>query len=57
MTTAQTDERAEQKPLRLWPGVLAVTLLWLIRFGLPVVAPESQIVAIIAGLTAGALRF
>ncbi len=43
MTTAQTDQPATQKPLRLWPGVLAVVLQWLARFVLPVVIPEAAL--------------
>ena len=35
MTIAQTDEPTRQKPLRLWPGVVAVVLQWLARFGVP----------------------
>ena len=41
MTIAQTDERP-RKPLRLWPGVVAVVLLWLVRFGLKAVVPGFQ---------------
>ena len=43
MTTAQTDETTEQKPLRLWPGVLAVVLQWLAGFVLPSVIPEARL--------------
>jgi len=39
MTIAQTGEPAPQKPLRVWPGVVAVVLLWLVRFGLKIVVP------------------
>jgi outer membrane protein assembly factor BamB len=39
MTIAQTDERIPRKPLRLWPGVVLVALLWLLRFGLKLVVP------------------
>src|SRR5713226_7142440 len=39
MTIAQTDEPAPRKPLRLWPGVVAVVLLWVVRFGLKMVVP------------------
>jgi len=39
MTIAQTDERTPRKPLRLWPGVIAVVLLWVARFGLKAVVP------------------
>ncbi len=37
MTIAQTDEPTPQKPLRLWPGVVAVVLQSLAWFGLPIV--------------------
>src|SRR5438128_1478397 len=39
MTTAQTEEPTRRKPLRLWPGVAAVVLLWLARFGLKAAIP------------------
>ena len=50
MANAQTDEPTRQKPLRLWPGVVAVMLQWLVRFGVPIVvwwaffsrAPRSE---------------
>ncbi|MGB7760507.1 MAG: PQQ-binding-like beta-propeller repeat protein [Bryobacteraceae bacterium] len=54
MTIAQTDEPTPQKPLRLWPGVLAVTLQWLVRFGLPRVVPAAFGFAIMGELV-GAL--
>ena len=39
MPIAQTDEPTPRKPLRLWPGVVAVVLQWLLRFGLKMVVP------------------
>jgi hypothetical protein len=42
MPIAHTDEPTPRKPLRLWPGVLAVVLRWLARFGLRVVVPGFQ---------------
>jgi outer membrane protein assembly factor BamB len=42
MPIAQTDEPTLRNPLRLWPGVLAVVLLLLARFGLKVVVPGFQ---------------
>jgi outer membrane protein assembly factor BamB len=53
MTLAQTDEPAPKKPLRLWPGVVIVTLQWLLRFGVPIVMPEAQIVGIIGEVAGG----
>src|ERR1035437_8743423 len=39
MPIAQTAEPTPQTPLRLWPGVVAVMLQWLLRFGLKMVVP------------------
>ena len=39
MTIAQTDKPTPRKPHRLWPGVVAVVLQWLARFGIKAVVP------------------
>ncbi len=39
MLKRKTDEPTLQKPLRLWPGVVAVVLLLLVRFGLKIIVP------------------
>ena len=39
MAIARTDESTLQKPLRLWPGVVAVVLQWLAFFVAPIVVP------------------
>src|SRR5215472_14009366 len=43
-----------RKPLRLWPGVVIVILLWLIKFGQPVVAPDALLYGVFAGFVGGA---
>ena len=53
MTIAQTNEPTPRKPLRLWPGVLAVGLQWLAWFVLPIVVPEATIYGIMAGVFCG----
>ena len=53
MNDAQTNEPVPRKPLRLWPGVVIVILQWLVRFGVPVIAPESMGFAIIGGMIGG----
>jgi len=50
---AQTDEPSAQKPLRLWPGVVAVVLQWLAWFVLPVVVPEAGMYGMMAGVFGG----
>jgi outer membrane protein assembly factor BamB len=43
MTIAQTDEPTPQKPLRLWPGVVIAIVLILVRYGLPLIAPDAEL--------------
>lgn len=49
MTTVDTALSPASKPLRLWPGVAAVTLQWLARFGLPLFDPDQAGTALLAG--------
>jgi outer membrane protein assembly factor BamB len=42
MLKRKTGEPARQKPLRLWPGVVAVVLQWLIWFGVPIVVSGTM---------------
>ena len=54
MPVAQTDKPTSQKPLRLWPGVIAAVLLVLIRFVVPIVLPNAMIFGVL-GAVIGAL--
>jgi outer membrane protein assembly factor BamB len=36
------SEPAPRKPLRLWPGVVAVGLMWFLRFGVPAVSSSDM---------------
>ncbi|MEK6325675.1 MAG: PQQ-binding-like beta-propeller repeat protein [Acidobacteriota bacterium] len=53
MTLSNADEPAPRKPLRLWPGVVAVVLQWLLWFGVPVGVPDAMIFAMIGGVVCG----
>ena len=53
MANAQTDEPTRQKPLRLWPGVVAVVLQWLARFGVPIFVPAATLFGVIGGVVGG----
>src|SRR5947208_950579 len=45
----------DTRPLRLWPGVVIVTLQWLLRFVVPVVVPDALVYALIGGVFGGGL--
>ena len=55
MTIAHAAEETPRKLLRLWPGVVIVILQWLVRFVVPVVAPEAGMFAVIGGVFGGGL--
>ncbi len=42
-----------RKPLRLWPGVAAVALQWLVRFGVPFFVSDSMNIGVIGGIIGG----
>ena len=49
-----TQVTLQQKgQLRLWPGVVAVVLQWLVRFGVPIAVPEATAFAVIGGFLGG----
>jgi outer membrane protein assembly factor BamB len=42
-----------RKPLRIWPGVVAVVLQWLLWIVVPIVAPESLMFSMLGGVVCG----
>jgi outer membrane protein assembly factor BamB len=53
MAVAQTDEPTLRKPLRLWPGVVVVTVQWLAWLVAPAVVPEAMVAGVFGGLIGG----
>ena len=55
MAIARTDESTQQKPLRLWPGVVAVVLQWVTFYIVPMVVtgPIAGYIAPLGGLLGG----
>ena len=48
MAHTRFDEPTLRKPLRLWPGVVIVALIWLLRFVVPRVVPETLLIGLMA---------
>ena len=53
MAHEEITEPTFPQPPRLWPGVVIVTLQWLLRFGLPTFMPETALIGMMAGLLGG----
>ncbi|HEX9698864.1 MAG TPA: PQQ-binding-like beta-propeller repeat protein [Acidobacteriota bacterium] len=53
MAVAQADEPTVRKPLRLWPGVVVVTVQWLVWLVAPVIVPEAMVAGVFGGLIGG----
>lgn len=53
MTTALTEQSIVPKPLRVWPGALAVALQWLALFVIPIVWPEAMLYGMVGGVFVG----
>ena len=46
----QHDNPTSAKPLRVWPGAIAVVLLWIFWFVGPSAAPDSILISLLGGL-------
>ena len=53
MATTEIAIAPARKPLRLWPGVIAVVLQWLGWFLLPKVLPQAVFIGLLMGLLGG----
>lgn len=54
-TDAITTREKPRKPLRLWPGLVAVAIQWLAWFVFPLVFPRFTAYGLFAGVIAGAI--
>lgn len=55
MLKRKTNEPAQRKPLRLWPGVAIVAVQWLVMFVVPLIMPETGGGVILVGVACGAV--
>jgi len=51
--TPHASQPAPPRPLRLWPGVIAVVLQWTLWFAVPLVVPDAGMLAALGGLVGG----
>ena len=49
------SESSPRKPLRVWPGVVAAVPLILLRFVVPVIAPDAMLYALLGAVVAAAI--
>ena len=47
------NDVTHETPFRLWPGVIAAGLLWLVRFGIPLFMPSFTLFGVIVGVVGG----
>jgi outer membrane protein assembly factor BamB len=52
-TIKDSTESTHRKPLRLWPGVVIVILLWIVRYLIPAINPDMTAFGILGGLVGG----
>jgi outer membrane protein assembly factor BamB len=55
MATIETALATPRKPIRVWPGLIAVVLQWIGWFIVPAIFPQAAIVALLAGVIGGLL--
>lgn len=53
MSTFETALATPRKPIRVWPGLIAVVLQWLGWFVVPAIFPQAAIVALFSGVIGG----
>ena len=53
MPTLQTGPAPLRRPLRLWPGIIAASMVVLLRFVVPPIAPALTVYGVIAGVVGG----
>src|SRR5215211_4749293 len=53
MTPEQTALPAPRKPLRLWPGVIALAVQWLAWFIVPTLFPRTAGIGLLIGVLLG----
>lgn len=52
-TNNKSELSAKKTQLWLWPGVIMVILQWLLRFGLPEIAPAAIVIGVFGGVLLG----